>query len=129
VRPRELATIAVAAIFLPFIGPGVPRGAFLMLAPLFLAIGLPAEGIGILTAVDALPDVFSTVLNVAGDLAAAEIIQRGESPTSSRIELPNARCAARLESHQTGWPRPRVWPECRRRAAPRWPRRSRCRVA
>ena len=81
--PRELATIAVAAIFLPFIGPGVPRGAFLMLAPLFLAIGLPAEGIGILIAVDAIPDIFSTVLNVTGDLAAAAIIQRGESPTST----------------------------------------------
>ena len=81
--PRELATIAVAAIFLPFIGPGVPRGAFLMLAPLFLAIGLPVEGIGILIAVDAIPDVFSTVLNVTGDLAAAAIIQRGESATSA----------------------------------------------
>jgi Na+/H+-dicarboxylate symporter len=78
--PRELGTIAVASIFLPFIGPGVPRGAFLMLAPLFLAIGLPAEGIGILIAVDAVPDVFSTVLNVTGDLAAAAIIQRGEEP-------------------------------------------------
>jgi Na+/H+-dicarboxylate symporter len=86
--PRELATIAVAAIFLPFIGPGVPRGAFLMLAPLFLAIGLPAEGIGILIAVDAIPDVFSTVLNVTGDLAAAAIIQRGEPPTSAPIATP-----------------------------------------
>ena len=85
--PRELATVGVAAIFLPFIGPGVPRGAFLMLAPLFLAIGLPAEGIGILIAVDVIPDVFSTVLNVTGDLAAAAIIQRGESPTTTRIEL------------------------------------------
>ena len=84
--PRELGTIAVAAIFLPFIGPGVPRGAFLMLAPLFLAIGLPAEGIGILIAVDAIPDVFSTVLNVTGDLAAAAIIQRGESPPSDAVE-------------------------------------------
>ena len=54
-----------------------------MLAPLFVAIGLPPEGIGILIAVDAIPDVFSTVLNVTGDLAAAAIIQRGESPESA----------------------------------------------
>jgi len=33
-----------------------PRGAFLMLTPLFLAVGLPAEGIGILIAVDTIPD-------------------------------------------------------------------------
>ena len=72
----ELATVAFAAVFLSFAGPGVPRGAFLLLTPLFLAIGLPAEGIGILIAVDAIPDLFSTVLNVTGDLAAAAIVAR-----------------------------------------------------
>jgi Na+/H+-dicarboxylate symporter len=71
-----IATIAFAAIFLAFATPGVPRGAFLMLTPLFLAIGLPVEGIGILIAVDAIPDLFATVLNVTGDLAAAAIVAR-----------------------------------------------------
>ena len=71
-----LATVAFASIFLAFAAPGVPRGAFLMLTPLFLAIGLPAEGIGILIAVDAIPDLFSTVLNVTGDLSAAAIVAR-----------------------------------------------------
>jgi Na+/H+-dicarboxylate symporter len=71
---RELATVAFAAIFLAFAAPGVPRGAFIMLTPLFLAIGLPAEGIGILIAVDALPDTFATTLNVTGDLAAAALV-------------------------------------------------------
>lgn len=73
---RELATVAFAAVFLAFAAPGVPRGAFIMLTPLFLAIGLPAEGIGILIAVDALPDTFATVLNVTGDLAAAALVAR-----------------------------------------------------
>ena len=71
---RELATVAFAAVFLAFAAPGVPRGAFIMLTPLFLAIGLPAEGIGILIAVDALPDTFATALNVTGDLAAAALV-------------------------------------------------------
>jgi Na+/H+-dicarboxylate symporter len=79
---RELATVAFAAVFLAFAAPGVPRGAFIMLTPLFLAIGLPAEGIGILIAVDALPDTFATTLNVTGDLAAAALVtsrdRRGE---------------------------------------------------
>ena len=69
-----LATIAFAAVFLAFAVPGIPRGAFIMLTPLFLALGLPAEGIGILIAVDAIPDVFATVLNATGDLAAAAIV-------------------------------------------------------
>ncbi len=74
---RELATVAFAAVFLAFAVPGVPRGAFIMLTPLFLAIGLPAEGIGILIAVDALPDTFATALNATGDLVAATLVSKG----------------------------------------------------
>src|SRR5260221_2285779 len=71
---RKLATVAFASVFLTFGVPGIPRGAFIMLAPLFSVIGLPLEGIGILIAVDAIPDTFATVLNVTGDLAAAAIV-------------------------------------------------------
>jgi Na+/H+-dicarboxylate symporter len=74
--PTAYLTIAFAAIFLAFAVPGVPRGAFLMLAPLFLSIGLPVEGIGILIAVDAIPDLFATVVNTTGDLAAAVLVTR-----------------------------------------------------
>ena len=76
----QYLTIAFAAIFLGFAAPGVPRGAFLMLAPLFLAIGLPVEGIGILIAVDATPDLFATVTNATGDLAATAVVARYSSP-------------------------------------------------
>ena len=77
-HPGDLATIAFASVFLAFAVPGIPRGAFILLTPLFLAIGLPAEGIGLLIAVDAIPDTFSTVLNVTGDLAAVALVARGE---------------------------------------------------
>jgi Na+/H+-dicarboxylate symporter len=80
-RTPQYLTIAFAAIFLGFAAPGVPRGAFLMLAPLFLAIGLPLEGIGILIAVDAIPDLFATVTNATGDLAATTLVARFSSPT------------------------------------------------
>lgn len=83
---RELATVAFAAVFLAFAVPGVPRGAFIMLTPLFLAIGLPAEGIGILIAVDAIPDTFATTLNVTGDLAAAALV--GQSRSASQNGAP-----------------------------------------
>jgi len=77
---REIILVGLAGVFLAFAAPGVPRGAFLMLAPLFLAVGLPIEGIGILIAVDAIPDLFATVVNVTGDLAAAVLVARlGES--------------------------------------------------
>jgi proton glutamate symport protein len=70
----QYVTIGFASTFLAFAAPGVPRGAFLMLAPLFLAIGLPIEGIGMLIAVDAIPDLFATVLNASGDMAAATLV-------------------------------------------------------
>jgi Na+/H+-dicarboxylate symporter len=83
---RELATVAFAAVFLAFATPGIPRGAFIMLAPLFVAIGLPAEGIGILIAVDAIPDTLATVLNVTGDLAATVLVAKGEPPSEPLID-------------------------------------------
>jgi proton glutamate symport protein len=83
---RDLATIALAAVFLAFAVPGVPRGAFIMLTPLFLATGLPVEGIGILIAVDAIPDTFATMLNVTGDLAAAALVGRSEVPNDHARE-------------------------------------------
>lgn len=82
--PTAYATIAFTTTFLGIIAPGVPRGAFLMLAPLFLSIGLPVEGVGILIAVDAIPDLFSTVLNTSGYLAATVIVGRG-----ARVESPS----------------------------------------
>ncbi len=72
----QFAIVAFAAVFLAFVAPGVPRGAFLMLAPLFAAVGLPIEGIGILIAVDAIPDLFGTVLNVTGDMVAVALAAR-----------------------------------------------------
>ena len=73
---RELAMIALASVFLAFAVPGIPRGAFIMLAPLFTVIGLPLEGIGVLIAVDAIPDTFATVLNTTGNLAATVLVAR-----------------------------------------------------
>lgn len=69
-----LATIGFASVFLAFAAPGIPRGGFIMLTPLLVAVGLPAEGVGLLIAVDAIPDVFATVLNATGYLAATCVV-------------------------------------------------------
>ena len=79
---RDLIVIGLAAVFLAFGSPGIPRGAFLMLAPLFAAIGLPIEGIGILIALDAIPDMFATTLIVTGDMGAVALIDRWERRNS-----------------------------------------------
>ena len=81
----QLATVAFAAVFLGFAAPGIPRGAFIMLTPLLVAVGLPAEGIGILIAVDAIPDTFATVLNSTGHMAATALVARGRASGTTLV--------------------------------------------
>jgi Na+/H+-dicarboxylate symporter len=73
----DLVTLAVALTILPFYSPGIPSGGLLVLTPVYLAIGLPVEAIGLLIAVDALPDMFLTVSNVTAVLTAATLLSRG----------------------------------------------------
>jgi Na+/H+-dicarboxylate symporter len=47
-------------------------------------MGIPPQGIGLLIAVDAIPDMFATTLNVTADMAAAAIV----SPTQTQAQAP-----------------------------------------
>jgi DAACS family dicarboxylate/amino acid:cation (Na+ or H+) symporter len=46
-------------------------------------VGIPLEGLGLILGVDRFLDMCRTTLNVTGDLVAAVIVSRGESPASS----------------------------------------------
>jgi len=59
---------------LSFYSPGIPSGGLFVMAPIYQAFGLPLEGIGILIALDLIPDMYLTVANVTGDMAVAAII-------------------------------------------------------
>jgi Na+/H+-dicarboxylate symporter len=50
------------------------------MAPLYQAFGLPIEGIGILIALDIVPDMFLTMANVTADLAVATIVSDEGGP-------------------------------------------------
>ncbi|MGQ0650018.1 MAG: dicarboxylate/amino acid:cation symporter [Gemmatimonadaceae bacterium] len=82
----SVVTFAIAAVLMSFSVPGIPSGSLFIIAPLFPTVGLPVEGVGILIALDALPDVFKTTLNATGHMTATMIVSR-----SSRAEpLPGA---------------------------------------
>jgi Na+/H+-dicarboxylate symporter len=49
------------------------------IAPICLALGVPTEVLGILIAVEVIPDIFRTLGNVTGDLAATSILARNAS--------------------------------------------------
>jgi Na+/H+-dicarboxylate symporter len=75
--PYDIALVVTAAVLLSFAIPGIPVGGLLILAPVFASIGLPVEGLGILMAVDLIPDISRTMANVTGDMTVAAILSRG----------------------------------------------------
>jgi Na+/H+-dicarboxylate symporter len=75
----QLAFLGASAVPMSFSVPGIPSGALFMIAPFFVTVGLPMEGVGILIALDALPDLFKTLLNVTAQMAATVLLSRGVS--------------------------------------------------
>lgn len=67
----SIALVAASSVVLSFSTPGIPSGGMLLQAPLYTAIGLPVEGIGIMIALDTIPDMFKTLLNVTADMTVA----------------------------------------------------------
>jgi proton glutamate symport protein len=73
----QLLVVALTSVLTSFSTPGVPHGALLVIAPLVATMGIPAEGIGLLIAVDAIPDICATTVNVTADMLVAAIVSRG----------------------------------------------------
>ncbi|GJG86461.1 sodium:dicarboxylate symporter [Gemmatimonadetes bacterium T265] len=75
--PAQIATMTLVTVAMSFSNPGIPSGGlFVVTAPVLLAVGLPLDGIGLLIAADAIPDVFNTLVNVTGDMTVATILAR-----------------------------------------------------
>jgi Na+/H+-dicarboxylate symporter len=76
----QIATMTVVCIAMSFSNPGIPSGGlFVVTAPVMLSAGMPLDGIGLLIAADAIPDVFNTFVNVTGDQTVAAILSRDEA--------------------------------------------------
>jgi len=72
----ELGVIALAIALLSFYSPGIPSGGLLIMAPVYLSLGLPVEGIGILIAIDLIVDMFLTAANVTANVTATALLAR-----------------------------------------------------
>jgi Na+/H+-dicarboxylate symporter len=76
----QVVTFMLAALLLSFSSIGIPSGGLLMRsAPLYLAAGIPIEAYLLVEAVDAVPDIFKTLVNVTGDMTAASLVNRFNS--------------------------------------------------
>lgn len=68
--PTQIAFAAAYGVLVSLSTPGVTGAGLLMQVPLYQALALPVEGLGLILAIDTLPDMFKTVLNVTADLIA-----------------------------------------------------------
>lgn len=86
----QLATVATTASLLSLSTPGIPGGSIIMMAPVLMAASVPLDGIGILLAVDTMPDMFRTSTNVTADMAVAVVLGRARTPVAVRADEPRA---------------------------------------
>lgn len=77
-----VGSLAVTSVLMSFSVPGIPSASLFVVAPFYAAVGIPAEAIGVLIALDIVPDVFKTLLNVTGQLGAVAIAS-GEAPPTA----------------------------------------------
>jgi proton glutamate symport protein len=73
--PLQLCTIVVAVVFASYAVPGIPGGSILAMVPVLAAVDLPIEGVGILLAVDTIPDMFRTTANLTGAMTLTAILR------------------------------------------------------
>jgi len=71
-----LVTIVLTATLLSFSVPGLPSASLFLLSPVLAQHGIPVEGVGILIALDAIPDMFKTLANVTAHLTSAVVLDR-----------------------------------------------------
>jgi len=76
-----LAMLVGTASLISFSVPGLPSASLFLLAPVLVQHGIPAEGVGILIALDAIPDMFKTLANVTAHLTSSVVVARLDSAT------------------------------------------------
>jgi Na+/H+-dicarboxylate symporter len=82
----QLASIVVAVILASFAVPGIPGGSIIAMVPVLAAADLPIEGVGILLAVDTIPDMFRTTANLTGTMTLAAILPAEPERRTSNLE-------------------------------------------
>ena len=76
--PSELVIVALAIGLFSFYSPGIPSGGLLIMAPVYVSLGLPVAGIGILIAIDLIVDMFITATNVTANVTTAAVLTRAD---------------------------------------------------
>jgi Na+/H+-dicarboxylate symporter len=73
--PVQLVSVVFTVVLTTFAVPGIPGGSIIAMVPVLTAVNLPLDGIGILLAVDTVPDMFRTTENVTGSMTLAALVR------------------------------------------------------
>lgn len=88
--PFQYAAAVAAATVTTFSGVGLPGQVtfYAGVAPIALAIGVPIEALGLLIAVETMPDIFRTIGNVTMDVAVTTAIatRAGKGASTSEVD-------------------------------------------
>ncbi|MBI4614677.1 MAG: dicarboxylate/amino acid:cation symporter [Planctomycetes bacterium] len=74
----QQVTVVLLSVLAGIGTAGVPGGSLPLIVLVLMSVGIPGEGIGIILGVDRLLDMCRTSVNVAGDMAIAACVDRGE---------------------------------------------------
>ena len=85
IAPLHLVAILIVTVLTTFTVPGIPGGSIVVMVPILLAASVPADAVGVLLGADVIPDMFRTLANVTGGIAAAAIVGRS-MPNDAREE-------------------------------------------
>src|SRR5690606_6532396 len=80
------ATVVAYAVSIASVGLPGQVSFIASIAPICFALGVPVDVLGILIAVEVIPDIFRTLGNTTADLAATSILARGQP--SDQIDRP-----------------------------------------
>ena len=72
----QMVLLVIYSVLMNATIPGIPGGGIIASSPLFIAVGLPIEGLAILLAVNPIVDRFNIVTNVTADMTVAAIVGR-----------------------------------------------------
>ena len=88
---EALVGFLLAVILLSFSSVGLPGGgAAFKTLPVYLSLGIPIEGLILAEAVETIPDLFKTILNVTANMNAATVLANGERAEPALAALPVA---------------------------------------
>ena len=87
--PDVLFTVFVTVVALSVGAPGVPGGAFVCLASIVMALGLPADATAVILGIDPICSMMRAALNATGDIAASTALACNENLIEKNVYLKN----------------------------------------